>query len=106
MFAVQEPWERKPLTHQNADALAAALNLDMTRYWQPTRASYFGRVTKAQILDAVSEGVSETAAAQLAYAKKDKMAETAEDLLQASGWLPECLRTPTKTRAPSEGTLS
>jgi ParB family chromosome partitioning protein len=106
VFAVLEPWERKPLTLQNASELAAALNLDMTRYWRPTRASYFSRVTKAQILDSVREGVSETAAAQLASAKKDKMAETAEELLQESGWLPGVLRTPAKTPALSEGTLS
>jgi ParB family chromosome partitioning protein len=42
--AVQAPGRRGSAAH--ADRLAYALSLDMTRYWQATAESYFGRVSK------------------------------------------------------------
>jgi ParB family transcriptional regulator, chromosome partitioning protein len=48
-----------------------------------------GQVTKAGIVEAVREGVSENAAAQLAALKKPAMAEAAERLLADKGWLPQ-----------------
>jgi ParB family chromosome partitioning protein len=77
-----------------ADWLAQAVELDMTGYWRPTARSYLGRVTKARILDAVREGVSTEAAERIAAMKKLDMAEAAEQLLTATGWLPAPLRTP------------
>lgn len=77
-----------------ADALAQALALDMTACWSPTARSYFERVTKAQILAAVREGVSDEATHRLGGMKKDEMAEAAEALLAGTGWLPAQLRTP------------
>jgi ParB family transcriptional regulator, chromosome partitioning protein len=99
VFAVYLPSDRKPLSLGASDHLAAALGLDMTGYWRPTQANYFGRVTKAQIVEAVREGVSEAAAQQLLNAKKADMAEAAEELLKDSGWLPFVLRT--KEKAPA-----
>src|SRR4029077_4297638 len=58
-------------------ALAGAVSLDMTQWWQPTAANYLGRVSKALILEAVTEGVSPNAAANLASLKKGDMATTA-----------------------------
>jgi ParB family chromosome partitioning protein len=55
--AVSLPWERRAGHMDAADALAEAISLDMTAYWQPTAANYFGRVTKAHILDTVREAV-------------------------------------------------
>jgi ParB family chromosome partitioning protein len=59
------------------NALAGALNLDMTRYWTPTRASYFDHVSKARIAEVVASAVSPKIAAELRLAK--------------SAWLPEIL---------------
>ncbi len=56
--------------------------------------SYLGRVTKAHILEAVTEGVSEDAARRIADMKKADMAQAAEQLLAGTGWLPAILRTP------------
>ena len=56
--------------------------------------SYLGRVTKAHILEAVAEGVSEDAARRIADKKKPDMAEAAEQRLAGKGWLPAVLRTP------------
>jgi ParB family chromosome partitioning protein len=91
--AVKQPWERKPHAHQTADRLAMAVALDMTAHWTPTRRTYLGRVTKAHILAAVREAVSDEAADRLSAMKKLPMAEAAEQLLVATGWLPALIRT-------------
>jgi ParB family chromosome partitioning protein len=93
VFAVNQPWDRKPVALATADKLAEAVALDMTAHWQPTVRSYFGRVTKANIIAAVREGVSEEAALRLAGLKKQPMAEAAEQLLAGTGWLPALLTT-------------
>lgn len=61
-------------------------------YWQPTAASYFGRVSKERIVQAVREGVSPQAADNIASMKKQAMAEAAEAALAGKGWLPGLLR--------------
>jgi len=76
----------------HAAQLAAALKLDMTQYWQPTAAGYFGRVSKGLILDAVREAIGPGAAAKIDGLKKDAMAKRAETLLAGKGWLPALLR--------------
>lgn len=91
--AVKQPWERKPCAHETADSLATALALDMTAHWTPTVRTYLGRVTKAHILAAVREAVSNEAADRIAAMKKQPMAEAAEQLLAATGWLPPLMRT-------------
>jgi ParB family chromosome partitioning protein len=92
--AVKLPMERKPRAMATADRLAEAVSLDMTVYWVPTARSYFGRVTKPRILDAVREAVSIEAAERMADMKKQDMAEAAEQSVIATGWLPALMRTP------------
>ncbi|EJN13519.1 putative transcriptional regulator [Bradyrhizobium sp. YR681] len=91
--AVILPSERRPRALVTADQLAEAVSLDMTGYWRPTVRSYLGRITKARILEAVSEGVSGEAAERMVDMKKPDMAEAAEQLLATTGWLPILLRT-------------
>jgi len=100
--AVKLPWERKPRALATADKLAEAVSLDMTGYWRPTVRTYLGRITKARILEAVREGVSIDAADQMAHMKKQGMAEAAEQLLAATGWLPALMRTPRAVSEPAE----
>jgi len=91
--AVKKPQERTDagrLIH--ADQLAAALNLDMAQWWEPTGASYLSRVSKAKVLEAVSEGVTKGAAENLAKLKKDSLVTHAEERLAGTGWLPAALR--------------
>jgi ParB family chromosome partitioning protein len=92
--AVVRPGASSSLTLKHAEALAQAVSLDMTAHWQPTAANYLGQVTKAVIVEAVREGVSQEAAGQLADMKKPAMAEAAERLLADKGWLPQVLRLP------------
>jgi ParB family transcriptional regulator, chromosome partitioning protein len=76
----------------HADALAQAMPFEMTRYWQPTVASYLGRVSKEHIVETVREGVGDDAARKIAGLKKQAMALRAEQLLAGKGWLPHVLR--------------
>ncbi len=100
--AVHEPWNRRPRALAHADRLAEATDLDMTASgWTPTVDKYFGRVTKARILEAVREACGEHAAERIEHLKKGEMAQKAEELLVGTGWLPEPLRTPGRALAIS-----
>ncbi|MET4177808.1 hypothetical protein ABIB99_008941 [Bradyrhizobium sp. LA6.1] len=87
------PFDLRPRALATASRLAGAVALEMTGYWRPTVQSYLGRVTKAGILEAVREGVSEEAAERISGMKKTEMAIAAEQLLAATDWLPSVLRT-------------
>jgi ParB family chromosome partitioning protein len=65
----------------------------MRTYWQPTATSYFGRVSKERIVQAVRDGVSEQEAQNIVRLKKPAMAEAAEAALAGKGWLPALLAT-------------
>jgi ParB family chromosome partitioning protein len=82
----------KPEGGPHIDRMAAAAGLDLAQWWTPTARGYFSRVAKAQIVEAVTEGVNAEAAATLDGLKKAAMAERAEALLQGTGWLPAMLR--------------
>jgi ParB family chromosome partitioning protein len=85
---VKLPWERRSRTKATADKHAEAVSLDMTGYWRPSVRSYLGRITKARILEAVREAVSDEAADRMAQMKKQDMAEAAEQLLAALAGCP------------------
>jgi len=99
-------WERRPQAWAHADALAAMVGLDMTACWTPTARSYFGRVTRARIGEAVREAVSEDAAERIGGLKKTEMAEAAEQLVAETGWLPPLLRTASLEPELGEGEAS
>lgn len=94
VFAVKLKWDRRPGAQEAADRLARAVSLDMTAHWQPTADAYLSRVTKAQIAEAVREAVSDEEAERISSMKKQPMADAAERLLDATGWLPGLLRAP------------
>jgi ParB family chromosome partitioning protein len=91
--ATCQPYDRRPKAIAHAGRLAEAVQLDMAAAgWRPTVAGYLGRVTKAQILEAVREAKGEQAAQPIEDLKKADMAREAERLLEGTGWLPEPLR--------------
>jgi len=96
--AVRRAW-RDQERQADVDNLVRAVSLDMAVWWRPTKAGFLERVTKDQILQAVTEGASREAALRLSGLTKGEMADKAEILLADSRWLPEPLRTP-----PSVGT--
>jgi ParB family chromosome partitioning protein len=89
--AIRAPRQCADESEVNAAVLAREVGLDMVAYWQPTAASYFGRVSKERIVEAVRDGVSEQAAQNIIRLKKPAMAEAAEAALAGKGWLPALL---------------
>jgi ParB family chromosome partitioning protein len=93
--AVFRPYDRRSGAVAHADQLASAVSLDLyAAGWRPSADAYFGRITKAQILEAVREAKGEEAADRIASLRKPEMAKAAEGLLQDCDWLPAALRTP------------
>jgi ParB family chromosome partitioning protein len=90
--AIRAPGRRNDEAEAHAVILAREVGLDMTAYWQPTAASYFARVSKERIVEAVREGVSDQEARKIADLKKQAMAEAAAAALAGKGWLPAVLR--------------
>ena len=93
VYAVRDPHDRKPDALAHAETLATVAGLDMTGTWTATAASYFSRVSKARVLEAVTEATSPEEAGRIAGFKKGDMAEAAERLVEGKGWLPSVLRT-------------
>ncbi|WP_374452896.1 ParB/RepB/Spo0J family partition protein [Phenylobacterium sp.] len=75
----------------HADDLATAVGLSVAGDWRPDARRYLGRVTKARILEAVTEAAGEAAAQRLAL-RKTELVEAAEPLVLEAGWLPALLR--------------
>lgn len=93
LYAVRDPHDRRPGMLAQAETLATAVGLDMTTTWSATADGYFSRVSKAHMLEAVTEATSAEEAARIAGFKKADMAEAAERLVEGRGWLPPILRT-------------
>jgi ParB family chromosome partitioning protein len=89
----REPFNRRPRALEHGDVIARAVGLDLVAAgWRPSRDTYFDKVPKARILEAVREAQGEMAAQLIDHLKKSDMAREAERLLAGSGWLPEPLR--------------
>ena len=93
LYAVRDPHDRRPGALAQAETLATAVGLDMAGTWSATAASYFSRVSKARVLEAVTEASGAEEAGRIAGFKKADMAEAAERLVEGKGWLPVPLRT-------------
>lgn len=75
-----------------ADALAQAVKLDMSAYWQPTGEAYFNHVSKARILAGIKT-FKPTEFNRIAGYKKADMAREAGEHASAAKWLPDMLHT-------------
>lgn len=102
VHAVRDLHDRHPAAWAQAEVLATACGLDMSQTWTATAGSYFGRVSKARVLEAVAEATSPEDAARIAGFKKVDMAEAAERLVEGRSWLPVLLRTASAATIGSE----
>ena len=91
--AVQGPHD-EPSTGRlgAAEALAQALGLDMSNWWQASASNYFGRVKKDQIIRAIAEATGAPVDERLKALKKKDLAAEAEKSIAGTRWLPEPLR--------------
>jgi len=76
----------------HADALAEALQLDMTAWFRPTAANYFSRVNRTLIMEAMTEAGLPARTRVWAKMKKADLAALAERETAETGWLPQPLR--------------
>jgi len=102
LYAVRDPHDRRPGALAQAETLATVVGLDMTGTWSATAASYFTRVPKTRVLEAVTEAVNAEEAGRIAGFKKGDMAEAAERLVEGKGWLPSVLRTVSDAAEPED----
>jgi hypothetical protein len=78
-------FRRGPRLHSPCRTACQAVKLDMAQYWQPTTASYTGRISKGLILEAVAESPDQGAAGKISAFKKDAMADRAGHLRTGKG---------------------
>ncbi|NBJ34246.1 ParB N-terminal domain-containing protein [Serratia fonticola] len=71
--------------------LEQALDFNLRDWWQPTKANYFGRISKEQMSDALVDAGKVAQAASVLKMKKGDAAQLAEDELAGTEWVPECL---------------
>jgi ParB family transcriptional regulator, chromosome partitioning protein len=72
--------------------LALAVDLDRVSCWKPASAVFLGRLTKDQILAALTEASGTADVAELKKLKKKDLVKEAERRLASARWLPEPLR--------------
>jgi ParB family chromosome partitioning protein len=105
--AVHEPWSRRPRAIAHANRLATSLSLDIAATgWTPTADNFLGRVTKARVVQAVSQAKGADVARRIEALKKGDMVQEAERLLVGTHWLPEPLRTRGRAAYTPAGTPS
>ncbi len=76
----------------SANAIAAALGLDMADWWEPNAEGYLNHVPKAQIIDALKEAGPDLDGGGVEAMKKDALVAAAAKRLAGTRWLPEPLR--------------
>jgi len=74
-----------------ADHLAAALDVDMSKWFTPTAENFFSKVSKTSIAEALAEA-GKPASADSLKLKKAQLAALAETELKGTGWLPAPIR--------------
>jgi ParB family chromosome partitioning protein len=77
-----------------ANALAAALELDMADWWEPTPARYLNHVPKSQIIVALEEAGPGLTDGGIETMKKEALVACASARLAGRRWLPQPLRKP------------
>lgn len=86
---VQTGRERKA---NQSDTLADALGLDMADWWTPTPAKYLSSVSKAKMIEAVTEAAGADAAKEVGGMKKAEAVEFCAAKLEGTRWLPAPLK--------------
>jgi ParB family chromosome partitioning protein len=74
------------------DPLCAMLGLDMADWWEAKEGTYFQRVTKDQISQAITEAAGPDVAARYKGVSKAELARVAERDLSGKRWVPAPLR--------------
>lgn len=87
----QEP-KRSGRGFDPASGIEAALQVNMAEWWAPTPARYLNHVSKAKMIEAVTEAKGAEAARPIEKMKKPEAIAVAAGLLGGTGWIPSTLR--------------
>ncbi len=90
--AVKDKYDYRKTQRAHAEALAQALDLDMTNYFEATAESYFNHLTRDGIEAALTEIKGSEFASGIGRMKKAEAAAYAEAQTKGSAWLPSPLR--------------
>ncbi|MCW7764554.1 ParB/RepB/Spo0J family partition protein [Photorhabdus luminescens] len=77
------------------DELETIMGFHLRDWWQPTKDDFFGRLSKAQICEALTEAGLTGAASDVEKMKKGDVAEFAEKYMANNRWVPEWMKTET-----------
>jgi ParB family chromosome partitioning protein len=94
-YSVQspDPVRAHGLGFDPAQGIEAALNVNMAEWWNPTMECWLGHVSKAKMMEAVTESVGAEAARPIEKMKKGDAIDASASLLEGRSWLPSTLRT-------------
>lgn len=99
--AVKDKLDYRKHERVHSEALATALKLDMTTYFEATAKSYFNHLTRDGIAAAIREAKGPEFGNDLGRMKKTEAAAHAEDQVKGSGWLPSPIRPTQLLATPS-----
>jgi ParB family transcriptional regulator, chromosome partitioning protein len=84
--------EQREDRNKAGDELAQALGFEFADWWTPTADNYFGQISKARMVEVVTEAVSAEVAQPLQAMKKAEAAKAAEQAVGGARWIPKFLR--------------
>jgi ParB family chromosome partitioning protein len=90
--ALDDMQAREGAERGQADALAEELDVHVADWWQATPETYFNSVSKAQLIDTVTEACGAEAAQPMTAQKKAESVAYAAAKLEGTRWLPTPLR--------------
>lgn len=89
----------------NLDALETAMGFDLADWWQPTAEGFFRRMSKDQIVGALTEAGKKGNASDAGKMKKGDAADFAEEALKGTRWVPAWMK-PLKDDAAENDSVS
>ena len=76
---------------KDLEPVEALLNFTLRDWWLPTKANFFGRISKEQIADSLLDAGLSGASRDVLKMKKGDAAERAEEDISQTRWVPDCL---------------
>lgn len=76
---------------KDLEPVETLLNFTLRDWWLPTKANFFGRISKEQIADSLSQAGLDGASRDALKMKKVDAAELAEEKILLTSWVPDCL---------------
>lgn len=87
---------------KDLEPVEALLNFTLRDWWLPTKANFFGRISKEQIADSLLDAGLSGASRDVLKMKKGDAAGRAEEDISQTRWVPDCLLPVTNTPVSPE----